>query len=50
MDYDRWKDDFLKKWVMKIITIHTDQYLITAVPFITMKMKFERALEKTLSS
>jgi type III restriction enzyme len=35
MDYDRWKDDFLRKMgdEKEIITIHTDQYLITAVPF-----------------
>lgn len=54
MDYDRWKDDFLRKMgdEKEIITIHTDQYLITAVPFYNHEneREFERALEKTLSS
>lgn len=52
IDYDRWKDDFLRGMgdQKKTITIHTDEYLITAVPFYNHEneIDFERALEKTL--
>ncbi|AYZ11287.1 DEAD/DEAH box helicase [Chryseobacterium arthrosphaerae] len=54
MDYDRWKDDFLREMgdKKKTVTIHTDEYLITAVPFYNHENErdFERALEKTLTS
>lgn len=52
LDYDKWKDDFLRKIgdEKETITIHTDEYLITAVPFYNHEneREFERALEKTL--
>ncbi|WP_347217778.1 DEAD/DEAH box helicase family protein [Chryseobacterium sp.] len=51
IDYDRWKDDFLREMgdQKKTITIHTDEYLITAVPFYNheTEKEFEKALEKT---
>ncbi len=51
IDYDRWKDDFLRKMgdQKKTITIHTDEYLITAVPFYNheTEKEFDQALEKT---
>lgn len=51
IDYDRWKDDFLRKMgdQKKTITIHTDEYLITAVPFYNHEneREFDKALEKT---
>ncbi len=54
IDYDRWKDDFLREMggEKKTITIHTDEYLITAVPFYNHEneREFERALEKTLTT
>ncbi len=54
IDYDRWKDDFLRKMggEKNTITIHTDEYLITAVPFYNHETEkdFEIALEKTLTS
>lgn len=50
---DKWKEDFLKeiKAEHKTIDIHTDTYLITAVPFYTYdnENEFTRALEDTLS-
>lgn len=53
IDYDRWKDDFLRKMgdEKNTITIHTDHYLITAVPFYNheTEREFEQALEKTLT-
>lgn len=52
LDYDKWKDDFLRDMEgdKKTITIHTDEYLITAVPFYNHEneREFERALEKIL--
>jgi type III restriction enzyme len=54
LDYDKWKDDFLRELdgEKKTITIHTDEYLITAVPFYNHEneREFEKALEKTLMS
>ncbi|MBO9693391.1 DEAD/DEAH box helicase family protein [Chryseobacterium sp.] len=53
IDYDRWKDDFLREMgdEKKTITIHTNKYLITAVPFYNHENErdFEIALEKTLT-
>lgn len=53
IDYDRWKDDFLREMgdEKKTITIHTNEYLITAVPFYNHENErdFEIALEKTLT-
>lgn len=54
IDYDRWKDDFLRDIgnERKTVRIHTDEYLITAVPFYNHdnERDFEEALEKTLTS
>ncbi|MCL8537399.1 DEAD/DEAH box helicase family protein [Chryseobacterium gallinarum] len=52
LDYDRWKEDFLREMggKKKTITFHTDQYLITAVPFYNheTEKEFERVLDETL--
>lgn len=52
LDYDQWKNDFLRYIgdEKKTITIQTDEYLITAVPFYNHENErdFEKALEKTL--
>jgi len=49
---DKWKEDFLKKIIdqKKVISISTDSYLITAVPFYNhnTENEFKMALEKTL--
>ena len=49
---DKWKEDFLKeiRSEKKTIKIHTDKYLITAVPFYNFSNEnhFKEALEKTL--
>ncbi|ROI04557.1 DEAD/DEAH box helicase [Chryseobacterium sp. G0240] len=54
LDYDRWKEDFLREIgnEQKTIKIHTDHYLITAVPFYNheTEREFERALDKTFTS
>lgn len=53
LGYDKWKEDFLKeiRAEQKIIKIHTDKYLITAVPFYNYdnENKFKTTLEKALS-
>lgn len=50
--YDKWKEDFLKQIgsQQKSIKIHTDHYLITAVPFYNYgnENEFKEILEKTL--
>jgi type III restriction enzyme len=50
---DQWKEDFLKeiKAEQKPVTIHTDTYRITAVPFYThaTENEFTKALEDTLA-
>lgn len=50
--HDKWKEDFLKaiRVKEKQITIHTDTYLITAVPFYNYnnENEFNTALESTL--
>ncbi len=50
---DKWKEDFLKeiKTEQKTIKIHTDTYLITAVPFYSYnnENEFKTTLEKTLN-
>lgn len=52
MIYDNWKNDFLKQIGNEesTIKIHTDEYLITAVPFYNSQNEndFKRALEETL--
>lgn len=51
-EHDKWKEDFLKaiRAKEKQITIHTDTYLITAVPFYNYnnENEFNTALESTL--
>lgn len=51
-EHDKWKEDFLKaiRVKEKQITIHTDTYLITAVPFYNYnnENEFNTALESTL--
>jgi type III restriction enzyme len=51
--YDSWKNDFLKQiqFEQKTIKIHTDNYLITAVPFYNYNSEneFGRELESVLS-
>ncbi|GAB1452939.1 DEAD/DEAH box helicase family protein [Draconibacterium sp.] len=51
--YDQWKEDFLKelRTEQKTIKIHTDSYLITAVPFYNYnnENEFKKILENTLS-
>jgi len=53
LGYDKWKEDFLKEIStdQKIIKIHTDTYLITAVPFYNYnnENEFKTALENTLN-
>jgi type III restriction enzyme len=50
--YDKWKEDFLKeiRSEQKTIKIHTDTYLITAVPFYnySKENEFKAILEDTL--
>ena len=50
---DKWKEDFLKKikTEQKTIKIHTDTYLITAVPFYNYnnENEFKTTLENTLN-
>lgn len=52
--HDKWKEDFLKeiRAEQKTIKIHTDTYIITAVPFYNFnnENEFKETLEKTLSS
>lgn len=52
--YDKWKEDFLIKirTEQKTIKIHTDTYLITAVPFYNYNNQniFDKELEKILNS
>jgi type III restriction enzyme len=52
MQHDKWKEDFLKEIrdEQKTIKIHTDTYLITAVPFYNYndENEFKRKLEETL--
>lgn len=52
MGQDKWKDDFLKEIssTQKTITIHTDTYLITAVPFYnySTENEFKASLSKIL--
>jgi type III restriction enzyme len=51
--HDKWKEDFLKeiRTEQKTIKIHTDTYLITAVPFYNYndENEFKTALENTLN-
>jgi len=51
--YDKWKEDFLKeiRTDQKTIKIHTDTYLITAVPFYNYnnENEFKTTLENTLN-
>ncbi|PKL78457.1 MAG: type III deoxyribonuclease [Ignavibacteriae bacterium HGW-Ignavibacteriae-4] len=51
---DKWKEDFLKEiqTEQKTIQIHTDTYLITAVPFYNYanENEFKKTLENTLNS
>jgi len=51
--YDKWKEDFLNeiRAVQKTIEIHTDTYLITAVPFYNYnnENEFKTTLENTLN-
>lgn len=51
---DRWKEDFLKEIrnQKKVIPIHTDNYLITAVPFYNYdsENEFSRELESVLNN
>jgi type III restriction enzyme len=51
--YDKWKEDFLKeiRAEQKTIKIHTDTYLITAVPFYNYanENEFKTTLETTLN-
>jgi len=51
--HDGWKEDFLKKISkeQKVIEIHTDTYLITAVPFYNYdnENEFKETLENTLN-
>ncbi|MBK9212202.1 MAG: DEAD/DEAH box helicase family protein [Saprospiraceae bacterium] len=50
--HDKWKEDFLKKISeeQKTVKIHTDTYIITAVPFYnyTSENEFKTKLESTL--
>lgn len=52
LGYDKWKEDFLRKIrnEQKIIKIHTDTYLITAVPFYNYENEneFKATLENSL--
>src|SRR5690606_22830047 len=53
LGHDKWKEDFLKeiRTEQKTIKIHTDTYLITAVPFYnyTNENEFKTTLENTLN-
>lgn len=53
LGHDKWKEDFLKeiRTEQKTIKIHTDTYLITAVPFYNYndENKFKTTLESTLN-
>lgn len=53
LGYDKWKEDFLKEIrdEQKTIKIHTDTYLITAVPFYNYNSEneFKTTLENTLN-
>ncbi len=53
LGHDKWKEDFLKEIrdEQKSIKIHTDTYLITAVPFYNhnSENEFKAALENTLN-
>jgi len=53
LGHDKWKEDFLKeiRAEQKTIKIHTDTYLITAVPFYNYnnENEFKTALENTLN-
>lgn len=53
LGHDKWKEDFLKeiRTEQKTIKIHTDTYLITAVPFYNYnnENEFKTTLENTLS-
>jgi type III restriction enzyme len=53
LGHDKWKEDFLKeiRTEQKIIKIHTDTYLITAVPFYNYnnENEFKTTLENTLN-
>jgi len=53
LGHDKWKEDFLKeiRIEQKTIKIHTDTYLITAVPFYnyTNENEFKTTLEGTLN-
>ncbi|HOK02648.1 MAG TPA: DEAD/DEAH box helicase family protein [Spirochaetota bacterium] len=52
-EHDKWKEDFLKEIIeeQKTIKIHTDTYLITAVPFYNYnnENEFKTTLENTLN-
>jgi len=52
-EHDKWKEDFLKEIIeeQKTIKIHTDTYLITAVPFYNYnnENEFKALLENTLN-
>jgi len=54
ISYDQWKQDFLKEIgdEQAQITIHTDHYMIKALPFYNYENEneFARALEETLTS
>jgi type III restriction enzyme len=53
LGHDKWKEDFLKeiRTEQKTIKIHTDTYLITAVPFYNYnnENEFKKTLENTLN-
>jgi type III restriction enzyme len=53
LGFDKWKEDFLKEIQkeQKTIKIHTDTYLITAVPFYNYdrQNEFDKALDDSLN-
>ena len=53
LDYDKWKEDFLKQICQEQLTIQisTDSYLITAVPFYNYdnENEFSTTLNSALS-
>jgi type III restriction enzyme len=53
LGHDKWKEDFLKeiRTEQKTIKIHTDTYLITAVPFYNYnnENEFKMTLENTFN-
>jgi type III restriction enzyme len=53
MGFDKWKEDFLKEIgkEQKTVKIHTDTYLITAVPFYNYdrQNEFDKALDDSLN-